>query len=135
MRLLRSWFSQRLRAHYVRSRPPVSQLPALVEAQLAWIGQFIGNASHLLHGNGGGGGGGGGKGGKGSKGQDHAGGAPFRAEGHNPAWQAWMPRAYQEQKEELEKFRRVEQEGKQKKEISSRIRDGFNQMVDGIMGG
>eukprot|EP00969_Alexandrium_andersonii_P042835 1878791-Alexandrium_andersonii.AAC.1 len=97
------------------------------------VGLFIGNLAHLLHGNGGGW-----KGGKGKPAGDAAGsGGPSdrHPTGHNPAWQAWMPRAYQEQKDELEKFRKQEQEVKQKKAISAQVKEGISALMDNIMGG
>eukprot|EP00969_Alexandrium_andersonii_P078001 3440641-Alexandrium_andersonii.AAC.1 len=90
----------------------MSRLPQAAEACLPWIGRFLGNAAHLLHGNGGGYKGGKGGGGGKSDANDKA---DHQPSGHNPAWQSWMPRAYQEQKAELEKFKKAEEEVKQRK--------------------
>eukprot|EP00969_Alexandrium_andersonii_P143871 6362049-Alexandrium_andersonii.AAC.1 len=133
LRLLREWMQQRITIHLQQRRLPLSLLPGIAQALLQWVGQLIGNASHILTGNGGGKGGG-----KAAKGQEapasSAGKGSYQPGGHNPAWQAWMPRAYQEQKQELEHYKRTEEEKKRKSAITSQIREGIGQFMDGLLG-
>eukprot|EP00969_Alexandrium_andersonii_P281972 12464912-Alexandrium_andersonii.AAC.1 len=130
VRTIKQWLCIRVRELMHERRVPVCKLSALAEQLLRYVGLFLGNLTHLLVGNGGYG-----KGGRG-KGQSEQGTSrgDYTPGGHNPAWQSWMPRAYQEQKSELERYRKQEEYSKQAKAISGQIRAGLGQLMDGLMG-